>query len=413
MGGAFLCGGLTSQVFFSVVLKPITEDLGWSRTEVTGAITLGTLAGGLLGPLAGTLVDRFGPRFMAPAGATVVAIALLVLSTVQSLWLFYVAFIVARAIASTTVTGVVAQSLAVNWFRRMRGRVFGLLAMAVPLGGSVGALAAQPIMEGPGWRTMFVIAPLVLLVTFVLPSLLVYRRRPEDIGLLPDGDAPAAIDQRDTRAPVEEISWTLKEAARTRALWLLVAGLFIGTLANGAVSFHLVAFYLDKGLSPAVAAGAISLYALFGAFANFVWGFLIERISERLLLVAAMVLSGISLLLTLPVQAALPALAVAAVFGTAGRGEGTLVNTVLASYYGRESYGRIAGFVSPFNMAALGLGPLLASLSFDLAGSYDLAFGLFSSSYIASALLLWLVRKPVRPEPPAPEPGEALSEGTL
>jgi MFS transporter, OFA family, oxalate/formate antiporter len=153
-----------------------------------------------------------------------------------------------------------------------------------------------------------------------------------------------------------------------------------------------------------VAAGAISLYALFGALANFVWGFLVERMSERLLLVAAMVLSGIALLLTLPVQAAAPALAVAAVYGLAGRGEGTLVNTVLAQYYGRESYGRIAGFVSPFNMAALGIGPLLASLSFDLAGSYNLAFAVFSSTYIASAVLLWLVRKPSRPTPVMVEP---------
>jgi OFA family oxalate/formate antiporter-like MFS transporter len=397
MVGAFLCGGMTSQVFFSVMLKPLTSDLGWSRTEVTGAITLGTLAGGLLAPLAGALVDRFGPRFIAPLGAIAVSASLIVLSQVESLVVFYVSFILARGLSSTAVTGVVSSTLAANWFRRMRGRAFGLIAMAVPLGGSAGALAAQPLIEGPGWRSVFIVFPALLLVTFVLPAVLIYRRRPEEVGLVPDGDTAEALSAAGRVVAPPEDSWTLREATRTRALWLLIAGLFIGTLANGAVSFHLVAYYTDKGMSSTVAAAAISLYAFCGAIANFVWGFLVERVSERLLLAVAMIISGLSLLLTLPVQAAAPALAVAALYGLAARGEGTLVNTVIAQYYGRESYGRIAGMVSPFNMAALGLGPLLASISFDVTGSYTAAFGLFSTTYLSSAALLWLARKPSRP----------------
>ncbi len=134
--------------------------------------------------------------------------------------------------------------------------------------------------------------------------------------------------------------------------------MFIGRLASGAVSFHLVAYYTDKGLSDGIAATAISLFALFGAIASIMWGFLIERMSERLLLVVAMLLSCFSILLMLPIQAGGPALALAAVFGLAARGEGTLANTVLAQYYGRESFGRIAGLLSPFHMAALGGRPV-------------------------------------------------------
>jgi MFS family permease len=397
MLGAFLCGGLTSQVFFSVMLKPITADLGWSRTEVTGAITLGTLSAGLMAPLAGTLADRYGPRLLAPAGAVIVSCVLLLLSGLQSLLVFYVCFIIARSLSSSTVTGVVSQTLATNWFRRMRGRAFGMLAMAVPLGGSVGALAAQPLIDGPGWRTVFIVFPSLLLALFVVPALVVYRRRPEDVGLLPDGDPPGGDSASQRRRLPPEVSWTAGEAFRTRALWLLVTGLFIGTLANGAVSFHLVAFYTDKGISAGAAAGAISFYAFCGAIANFVWGFLVERFSERVLLAIAMILSGLTLLSMLPVQAAAPGLAVAGLYGLAARGEGTLVNTVLAHYYGRESYGRIAGFVSPFNAVALGLGPLIASVSFDASGSYGGVFGVFSATYIASALLLWLARRPQKP----------------
>jgi MFS transporter, OFA family, oxalate/formate antiporter len=395
--GAFLAGGLTSQVFFSVMLKPLTEDMGWSRTEISGAITLGTLSGGLLSPIAGALVDRHGPRFLAPIGALLICVALLLIASVQSLVVFYVAFIVARSFSNVSMSGVVSQAIAVNWFRRMRGRVLGIMAMSVPLGGSLGAVIAQPIIDGPGWRTIFYAAPVLIIVTFVVPALLVYRRQPEDIGLLPDGASTVESDGSERKVPAPELSWTVSEAFRTKALWLLISAMFIGRLASGAVSFHLVAFYTDKGMSTGIAALAISLFALFGAIASFMWGFLIERLPERLLLVTAMLLSGISLMLMLPVQAAGPALALAALFGLAGRGEGTLVNTVLAQYYGRQSFGRIAGLVSPFNMAALGAGPLLASISFDLAGSYTAAFWFFIGSYLVAAFLLWLLKQPKLP----------------
>ena len=398
MVGAFLVGGMTSQVFFSVILKPLTDETGWSRTEVSGAITLGTLSGGLVAPISGMLVDRYGPRYIAPLGAIVVVASLLLMSQMHSLVLFYVSYILARSFGSNMVGGVVSQSLAVNWFRRMRGRAFGLLSMAIPLGGSIGALIAQPLINGPGWRTIFIVFPILMLTLFVVPAAMVYRRRPEEMGLLPDGDPPEAIEES-TGKPLRaaEFSWTVAEAVRTKALWLIVAGMFIGTLANGSVSFHLVAYYQDKGFSSTTAAAAISLFAFFGAVASIIWGFLVERFSERLLLTFAMVLSGFCMWAMLPNVGAPAALTVAALYGLIARGEGTLVNMVLAQYYGRESYGRIAGVTSPFNMAALGLGPLCASLSYDLTGAYTIVYGTFGFTYMVSAVLLWMARRPPRP----------------
>ena len=402
MVGAFLCGGLTSSVFFSVILKPLTTDLDWTRSQVTGAITLATLSAALMAPVMGVLADRYGPRLLAPAGATVVALSLLALGQVQSLVVFYLTYIVARAFSGSMVTGVVSQTLAANWFRRMRGRSFGLLSMSVPLGGSFAALAAQILVDAHGWRSVFLVVPPIILACFVVPALLVYRRRPEDIGLLPDGDVkPRPTSAGRTGGPAveqHEQSWSLAEAMKTRTLWLLTSGMTIGTLAGGTVSFHLVAYYTDKGMSAEVGALAVSLYALFGGVASLIWGFLVERMSERLLLVGAMATAGVTLLVMMLVQAATPALAAAAIYGTAARGEGALVNTILANYYGRASYGRIIGFVSPFNSIALGVGPLIASLSFDATGSYDGVFALFGVISVGAASLLWLARKPVRPQ---------------
>jgi sugar phosphate permease len=413
MVGAFLCGGLTSSVFFSVILKPLTADLGWSRSQVTGAVTLATIASAVMAPAMGILADRYGPRVLAPIGASVVALSLLAIGQLQSLVVFYAAYIVARGFSGSAVTGVVSQTLAANWFRRMRGRSFGLISMSVPLGGSFAALIAQPLVEAHGWRSVFLVFPPIILACFVVPALLVYRRRPEDVGLLPDGDVRAAsapeTGESARASQALEDSWSLAEAMRTKTLWLLTAGMTIGTLAGGTVSFHLVAYYTDKGMSAGVGALAVSLYALFGAVAALIWGFLVERMSERLLLVAAMTTAGVTLLIMVVVQTAPPALVAAAIYGTAARGEGALVNTMLANYYGRGSYGRIVGFVSPFNSIALGIGPLIASLSFDTTGSYDGVFALFGVITIGAVFLLWFARKPERQHGTAEAPATAAA----
>jgi hypothetical protein len=192
--------------------------------------------------------------------------------------------------------------------------------------------------------------------------------------------------------PAPEISWTLREAARTRALWLLISGLFIGTLANGAVSFHLVAYYSDKGMSSAVAAVAISVYALFGAVPSS--GVSWSRGCRASSAGCGHEQAAYRWASCCP-SARRPPLRSRLCTEWRPR-RGTLVNTILAQYYGRDSYGRIAGVVSPFNSIALGIGPLLASICFDLSGSYTIAFAIFSGTYLFSAFILVLARKPAR-----------------
>lgn len=401
MVGGFLAAG-TSQLFMGMMLKPMTEDLGWSRTETAGAITLGTFAAGALSPLVGWLVDKHGPRLIAPAGALLIVCAYLAMSNLTQIWQFYIAYFVGRGIAASTIGGVVSMTIAANWFRRKRGRALGFSAMAVPLGGAVLALVGQLIIELQGWRTVFVTFAGLLAVFYVVPALLIIRRRPEDIGLLPDGDSPEDVAEGTKQERKPERSWTLKEATRTRTLWLLIVGLTVGTLANSAVGFHQVAYYTDQGISSTVAATMLSVYAFSGAFANGMWGWLVERYSERMLVVGATALCSFGVLFLLTVNTTPEAIVFAIIFGCAGRGESSLIMMMLAQYYGRDSYGTISGFITPFQMVGLGLGPLLGSISYDAAGSYSGAFVALSGAYAVAAVFLFLARKPVPKDEPAP-----------
>ena len=401
MMGGFLAAG-TSQLFMGVMLKPMTEDLGWSRTETAGAITLGTFAAGALSPVMGWLVDRHGPRLVAPMGALLIVCAYVVLANLTEIWHFYLAYLLGRGIAASTIGGVVSMTIATNWFRRKRGRALGFTAMAVPLGGAVLALLGQLIIELQGWRAVFMTFAGLLATLYIVPALLIIRRRPENIGLLPDGETAQEADDRKKEERKPERSWTLKEATRTRALWLMIVGLTIGTLANSAVGFHQVAYYTDQGISSTVAATLLSVYAFSGAFANGMWGWLVERFSERALVVTATALCAFGVLFLLMVDTTPEAIVFAIIFGMAGRGESSLIMMMIAQYYGRDSYGTISGFITPFQMVGLGLGPLLGSISYDAAGSYNGAFIALSGAYAVAAVFLFLARRPVPKDEPTP-----------
>src|SRR3954454_4182433 len=169
MLAGFLGSGL-SNITMAVVLKPISDDLGWSRTLTAAAITMGSIAGGLLGPLMGPLADRFGPRFLLPAGAGVVGGLVIALSLSTEPWQFYATFVPARALAETLLMGVVTMTAVTNWFYVKRPRAMGLVALSVPLGSSVLSLVYQFLISNYGWRSAFLALGIPFWIFIVGPA---------------------------------------------------------------------------------------------------------------------------------------------------------------------------------------------------------------------------------------------------
>ena len=254
---------------------------------------------------------------------------------------------------------------------------------------------------GVSWRTVFVIFGIAVSGLF-LPALLVLRRRPEDMGLLPDGDEPAdaervqPTDARSRSAPTEH-SWTLSEARRTPAMWLIIFSMTVAALSTGGLSFNMVVYFTDKGVSDGAAGIALSSFALSGAVAATVWGFLTERFSERWLAIGALAIAGCVSLAFIGVSVAAAAVAIAALYGFAARGEGALINMIIAAYYGRDSYGRISGFVTPFQFTGLALGPAVAAFVVAATGSFTPYFVMTSALLFAASAGLFLARRPALP----------------
>lgn len=389
------------------MLPAIEQDTGWSRSSITFAITCGSIGSGLVSPFFGRLADSYGPRFLSAAALVIVALLLLIIATSSyvGIALFYFGYICSRTIGQNVLVGVVPRTTAVNWFKRMRGRALGFVSMANPLGGAALVPIAGVVSDRWGWQYVYFGAAVLFLLILAPLAMTFLRRRPEDLGLLPDGDDSSApsngevAEPRKHVSPGGEIDWTLQQAMRTRAFWLLIAAITVGTCASGGVGFHQAAYYQDQGIAVAAAALAVSTYALSGAFANALWGFILERVSERIIGAATVAGAGALCLYLLTVDSAGGALIFAFLFGIMARGETSIIVMIQAQYYGRNSFGAISGFSTPFQQISLGLGPTVGALIYDLSGgSYTLAFLLFGTMFMLGAIFLWCAR---RPEPSA------------
>ena len=188
----------------------------------------------------------------------------------------------------------------------------------------------------------------------------------------------------------------MKEAAKTRTYWLIVATACVGTLASSSVGFSLVPYLVEgAGLSVTAAAGVLSFGTVL-SIANVGWGVLSDKFTPRRCLMVTMVGSGALLAYLTMVDSLAEALVFALVWGVFSGAVGSMENMMLAQYYGRDSYGSLLGLFSPFQTAALGLGPSLASLLRTVSGSYGLLYIVMVAAYLASAALLYLARPPER-----------------
>ena len=404
VGIAMLAGFLgsgVSNVTMAVALKPITEDLGWTRTLTSSAITIGSVMGGLLAPVVGPLADRLGARILLPLGAALVGTFVMCLSLTYEPWQFYATFVPGRALAETLLTGIVPMTAVTNWFYLKRPRALGLVALSVPLGSFVLSLLYQFMIEAYGWRSAFMMLGIALWVFVVVPGLFFLRRQPEDIGMLPDGILPGAREsmrndpgsERATAA-VEQ-SWSLKDALHTRTLWLLVIASMFSSISTGGIAFHMVAYFTDVKIRPAAAVGALSVMALTGAFGSGLWGALAEKMHPRTLGVTTMLLSAAAVVLLMQARLAPAAFVFAIVFGLSARGGFVLMHILLARYFGRRSFGAINSVLEPFHKGGLGIGALLAGMAFDLSGNYQVVFLFFLGNYLVAATLTLVARQPL------------------
>ena len=395
----------------SLFMKPMAAEFGWTRTMFSAAVFIGALGGGLLSLVVGPLIDKRGPRIVMVAGAAIIGTCLALLSKIGALWHFYSLYGLARSVLGGA-TGLAVPTTVANWFIRKRGRATGIALAGPGVGGVLLPLLIQWLITSQGWRFTWMTLGIVLGLIAIIPAALFVRRRPEDMGLMPDGEVPPESKESTTSSkgqqpgkgvPAGEAVWTRKAAMGTAAFWLIAFAESLGMMVFGAMNMHKFPYLTDIGIPAALAAGTVSLAAVCSSTGGFLWGLLAEKIQPKYCLIFCLCAQAVSVLVLMSVRTVPMAYVFAAMWGFSMGGLIPMFGVVWADYFGRMSLGTIRGLSIPIRLLGNTSGPMLAGLVFDITGSYHWAFIGIISIFIFASLLVFISRAPRYT--PSPEQG--------
>lgn len=410
LAGSILAVAVGSGVSFwsfGLYVKPLEAEFGWSRAEVSLGFSVAFLASGLVAPLIGGWIDRYGPRPVIMVGAVLTAATYLLLATTDSLWQWHL-YQSINAVFRQMMFFIPFQALISRWFNRRRGVAVGVLGVGFSLAGLIFVPLIRIVIDGFGWDGAFIFSGILIIVVFVPLSLFVIRNDPSDVGALVDGDMPADRKRRPQQAFA---GLTAGQAIRTPLFWALA--LAVTTFFYGLVGWmvHAVPYYESVGISPGWAAALVSLAAGGGMISRLVFGWAADRMRnvERGAVVLAFFLAGAMLTLWVT-DASVVGLAVFFLFFIIGSGGGPMLEPILLTRaFGVAHFGSILGAIVVVETVGQILSPTIAGAIFDETGSYSWALVMFALAFVASMFFFWLASRLPRPVIPAPPPsGEAV-----
>lgn len=397
---AFVTMGVavSARTTFSLLLPPLLDEFGWERGIVAGAFSFGFLVSAVLSPVAGQAVDRQGPRFVIGIGVCMMAAGLLLAPMIAAPWHLYATLGVLVG-AGTNLMGFTVQSLYLpNWFVHRRAMAIGLAFAGVGAGAVVLLPWFQATIDQAGWRAACRAMGLLVLVV-IGPLALLVRRRPEDLGLLPDGAAHATGPGGPRRGAAivdpawASVEWTLAKALRTGRFWWIALGYSCALFAWYAVQVHQTKYLVEIGFSPAVGAWALGIVAVVAIPGQIGLGALSDHIGrEWVWSIGCLGFAVCYATLIALGHAPSPALLWMMVLsqGLLGYALTSVMGPIVLEIFEGPHFGSIFGTLNVAMIAGGAAGPWVAGAVHDATGRYDLSFALAAALCVVSAAAIWV-----------------------
>jgi len=387
--------GVNARTAFSLLLPPIVDEFGWDRGATAAAFSFGFILAAVLSPLLGRWMDRFGPRVVIEAGIACVALGLYAARYIAAPWQLYATLGVLVGAGSVCLSYTGQACYLPNWFVRRRGLAMSIAFSGVGAGSIVLFPALQGLIDAFGWRSACTALAIVVLVVLV-PLNLLLRRRPQELGLHPDGDAAAPPRPAAQTAPSGD-DWTLATAVRTPIFWWMSLAYASGLYAWYAVQVHQTRYLVEIGFSGQYAAWALGFVSLAGVPGQIALGHLSDRVGREWVWIigqAGFIICYASLLAL--ERAPLPALLWLMVLaqGFIGYGLTSVVGAIPAEHFHGRHFGAIFGAIMGIGIAGGALGPWVTGLVYDWSGSYAPGFAAALGCCVVSVLAIWLIRRP-------------------
>ena len=380
---------------FTAYFPLLEAQFGWSRATLSGAFALSRAESGLLGPLQGWLIEKYGPRMMAVFGMCLFGIGFILFSQIDSILGYYVTFFLMAAGSSIAGHLTVATAI-INWFNRKRGIAVGLSSTGFGLAGILVPLIAWSLTT-QGWRDTAFYSGIGIIIVGI-PVSLILRRDPEPYGYLPDGDNRSEVGTIDNQDQ-DLTGFTVREAIKTSSFWYLGIGHALSLFTVGAVSLHLVPHVVDSvGLSVTIASTAVAVMTVFFVTGQVVGGFLGDKYSKRWLAAIGTLMHAVALLILAYSTNIIMVYIFSILHGSAWGLRGPIMATIRADYFGRAYFPSIMGFSSLIIMLGMTVGPLFAGYMADVFGDYKLGFIIISALAALGSIFFVLAKPPIMTE---------------
>jgi sugar phosphate permease len=382
---------------FTAFIEPLSSKFGWSYTQISYAGSIRGLEVGLLAPVIGLLIDRWGTRIFIITGTVLCGLAMLLLSRVSSLATFYASFALI-ALGMSALSPTVTMTTVANWFHRRVGLATGIMHSGVGFSGLMIPIVALLIDNFELKKAMIILG--VFSLGIITPISFAIRDRPEKYGLLPDGIViPKENGQKSETLIVEtNYEFSLKEALRTRAFWYLAVAMLFQLLIVNAVTTHMMPYLSSIGIERATASLIASAVPLSSVIGRLGCGWLSDRIDQRYIMATGCALMSLGLLcFTLAIMFNPLYLLLAVPFFSIGfGGNATVRASVVRDYFGRKSFGAIHGLVMGLAVVGTMTGPPLAGWVFDTWDTYQGIWLVFAIAAVTPLVLLLAMSKPIK-----------------
>jgi MFS family permease len=390
--------GVTARTSFSLLMPPLIDEFGWDRGLAAGAFSFGFLVSAVLSPIVGRVLDVRGPRVVILSGVLVLTAGLALAPSIERPWQLYLTLGVLVGGGANMMTYTVHSQFLPNWFVQRRGLAISIAFAGVGIGAIVLLPWLQSIIVNAGWRASC--WAMGLLVLFGAgPLNLLVRKKPEDIGLLPDGESRSrsaagtrtALNIADPRWAAT--TWTLARAVRTGRFWWIVLGYFCALVAWYAVQVHQTKYLMEIGFTPLVAAWSLGVVSVAGIPGQIVLGALSDRIGREWIWTAGCAGFAIcyaALIALEQVQSNVLLYVMVLSQGFLGYALTSVMGPIVVEIFEGPHYGSIFGTITVALIGGGAAGPWLAGVIHDATGSYRLAFVLIIVACLISALAIWM-----------------------
>ncbi len=381
---AFVSGG--SQYGFGLFVKPLEDAFGWSRTEINVSLSIGLISG-LIAPLIGIVIDRYGSRHLVTGSLLLVAAAFFVRVGMSELWHWYLSAVL-LAIGMPAAFQPVGKLMGA-WFPYTRGRMMGTAITGNNVFGLVGAPLLTLVIAGPGWRSAYGIIAFSLLVVAVA-AWLVIRDAPR-----PGEEEKPKPGRSSANGAAFESESTLSEAIHGRRFWLLLLGVTCAGFSYPSFMTQLIPHLEAEGWGSTKAATGLTALAGMALVSKLTWGWLSEKLTARVSFIIAISIMSSGVILVILAGGSNLAFAAILYFGTGFGGIGPLMSLVVLEAFGLRHYGKISGVVMMVVATVpVLIGPILAGQIYDSTGSYADSFWIAAVIFAAGGLLVAAARPP-------------------